>query len=165
MTTTITNSDLIKEVVDGARLNAAVDQVPNQLSEKVVATMETNPKFFRFINTIRRTAGTTGTLTVYTTPTDRDFYLCGLTGTITKNVTSDATLSQINIVPDGYIAVTILEFSQQSLTAESRTLGNDFNIPIKLKRGSTITMDTNQTAGTTTRNIIIWGYTVDASNQ
>jgi len=161
----IYNSDLTKELTEGGKIQVSRDIVPNQLAEKVVPTMEVNPKLFRKINVVKSTVtALTGAITVYTTPTDKDFFLCGLYLTTIKDAASDGT--------DAYISVTFIDGSSGTVmaipgiasTAQIGSLSYTFERPIQLKRGTTVSVVGNTTAGVFRKSAGIIGYTTDIPN-
>jgi len=163
---TIHNSDLFKELRDGARSQQLRDGVlPNQLAEKVVPVMEVNPKILRIINTVKEIGSSaTGNTTIYTTPADRDFFLTSVYLTHTEDATSDGTGVYIQIVlPDG-VTTRVLRFLKTTLTAFNNAMSLPFPRPILLKRNSTIIFVKAFTVGTTNTSGGITGYVVDNSN-
>jgi hypothetical protein len=119
----------------------------------------------RVCNIIRTTTATNATTgTIYTTPTDKDFYLVGLVISLIKDVTSTATNIQIRVTIDGVVQ-TIMNISTLTLTVDTRqsTLGLPF--PIKVDRNTNITINTNSATANITASGGIVGYTVEAGSQ
>jgi hypothetical protein len=44
----IFNSELKKQLIDGAKLQTSKDVIPSQLADKVVPVMEVNPKLLKY---------------------------------------------------------------------------------------------------------------------
>jgi hypothetical protein len=158
----IYNSDLINEIREGGKIQQNVDNIPNQLADKVVPVMEVNPKILRRINIIKAyTSAATGESTVYTTPTDKDFYLVGYSLNSVKNAACDGT----NVYMEGVLstgeAITIDYWLSLTLTADKYNNSMSFSQPILLKRGSVIKVATNFGVGAQTKTALIYGYTVD----
>jgi hypothetical protein len=160
----IHNSDLSKELIKGGRLQVSRDIVPNQLAEKVVPVMEVNPRLLKTSQIVRGNTATNATsATIYTTPTDRDFYLTGASIAVIKDVTSTSTESSIKVTIDGSTQ-RLLSISGITLTAQSSANSINFQNPIKIDRNTTIIV----TNTANTANINAWGnivgYVDDVSN-
>lgn len=157
----IHNTDLFKELKDGGKIQQLHDVIPNQLAEKVVPVMEVNPKFFRRVNVVisSLSAGT-----IYTTPTDKDFYLT-FAHMSAQTVTAGAATCTLAITPFEINAATIILNINLQPTALIDTCHDvttaSFTPPILLKRGTVIT--SAATAGVNKR-FVIAGYTVDNIN-
>lgn len=161
---TIYNSDLSRELIDGAKLQLSRDKIPTELAEKVVPVMEVNPKLLRRVNLIKNVSGTTtGALTVWTTPTDVDFYLTGVLLGVIKDATCDMATSQIavGIIVDG-VSKRAVSIPILTLTAQAHVVNREYTVPVKVDRGTTISSTANAyTAGLCSREVIIQGYTVE----
>lgn len=163
---TINNSELSREIIDGAKIAIGREKVPDQISEKVVAVMECNPKLLRRVNLVRGSSSvTTGTITLFTTPTDTDFYISELNMAFIKDVTCDAATGAvtISVVIDG-VTRNIAGLSTITLTAQSGNLVISFPLPVKLDRTTSITMNGTYTAGVMSRYCSIAGYIVQNAN-
>jgi len=112
------------------------------------------------------TASSGADLTLFTTPTDRDFYIVGYHVTINKNAAcdhaTDGDAVKLNMTPRNQATRTILEVPLITLQAARIDLLYTFEQPVLLARGSTITLDTapTHTAGVFQRNARMWGYSV-----
>jgi len=160
----IYNSDLFKELKDGAKIQQAVDRIPNEIAEKVIPVMEVNPKLLRTINIIKNVYGTaTGNLTVYSVPSNKDFYLVGADISAQEDALSTNTATYIAATIDG-AAVRILQLSKLTLTADSKNGSISFNTPIKIDRGTNITLSNSFGAGAAVKTCTIYGYVIDNSN-
>lgn len=159
---TIYNSQLSQELTDGAKIQVSKDKIPTELAEKVIPVMEVNPKLFRRINVIKAgiALNVTGT-GVYTTPTDKDFYLCGAQLSLIKDVTSTSTFTYLSCTDEYGALQTLLKIVSLSLTPQIDGCTADFTIPIKLKRGSVIGINNFTNVANITSHACIWGYTVD----
>lgn len=158
---TIYNSDLSKELTDGAKIQVSRDSVPNQLAEKVVPVMEVNPKMFRRINFIKN--ATSGG-TVYTTPTDKDFYYVGSNISGANSTASQNSTLNLTVVPEGQAAVSVNALYGRTtviLDVVSVVSNVILPFPIKLAKGSAITANASNWNGL---NLSIFGYFVDNPN-
>lgn len=152
----INNAELTQELIKGAKLFNNDKGIPSQLADKVVPVMEVNPKLLRRINLIRRV---TANGTIYTCPTDKDFFLVSynLGGTCTATGGS-----AITITPKGDVAVvigTLFYSSDVVVTINSQNITQDFSYPILLERGSAIVYA--KTGTTSSVQATIFGYIVD----
>lgn len=159
----IDNSETKKEINDAIRGNAVSNLAPTKVNDSVQPVININPKDYRRCNIVKVGSATNANATIYTTPTDKDFYLVGACISRIKDAASDETFSSIALTIDGDTSSTnILRLSGITLTADSKELSSDFTCPIRLKRGSTITLArTASTAGVLTYSATIWGYTVE----
>jgi len=157
----IHNSELTKELIDGGKIQTAYDPVPKHLAEKVVPVMEVNPKILQPINIfVRGSSAASGTSTIYTTPTDKDFFLCGVSCDMNSDAAADNTYYVLQAtLQDG--TTLDLRWQKTTLTAFNKTAIYNFPKPIKLKKGSTVTIGTTFTVGAATKDVTIWGYLVN----
>jgi hypothetical protein len=159
--TSIKNADTIRELIKGANLQTGFDQIPNELARSIVPTLEVNPAMFRRCNIVRGSSAINATTqTIYTTPTDRDFFLCGCSLNVIKDVTSTTTRSDIICNPDGDTSQSVLRVSCLTLTPQTGQQSQVFPFPIKLKRGSNITVTNDTNVANVTSSGCIVGYTV-----
>jgi hypothetical protein len=162
------NSDLLKELRDASKLQQLSESIPNQLDTKIVPVIEVNPKLLRVVNIIRGTAKTTtGSATIYTTPTDRDFYLTAITFAVTKNAACDVASGRygLQMYIDGAAQV-IGMVSVQTLTASDIATSMTFDTPIKIDRNTSIVTagGVSFTAGAMITTTSILGFTVENTN-
>jgi hypothetical protein len=154
----INNSELIKQVIEGAKINIASEQVPTQLAEKIVPVMEVNPNMLKITNVCKST-DTGGTL--YTTPLNQDFYLTYCNASITLLDAGDKLASvYVTAILDndsGASSVVNSALAQTSalITAANCTSSLSYPAPIKLKRGSVISVTASNTDGL---RVCIGGY-------
>lgn len=104
------------------------------------------------------TNSATGTVTAYTTPTDKDFFLTGIFFSFDKNATADNTTFTISATQDGEVKTLI---SVLSLTTTARQIAQyiPFEKPFKVDRGTAIQHTATFTAGAMSRSVIVHGYT------
>ncbi len=157
---TIYNSDLSKELVDGAKIQQNWDKVPNVLGQTVVPVMEVNPKLLRRCNILRRGTGTNATsTTIYIVPSDKDFYLVSCSLSIIKDATSTSLYSRITCIVDGVTASPIV-ITGLTLTIQNEAISISFPIPIKIDRGTTISLDHSTNVANISGTGCIIGYTI-----
>lgn len=162
---TIYNSQLTKELIEAARIQTGKEYPPSQIADKVVPVMEVNPKLLKICNIVKTATNQTinSNATIYTTPTDSDFYLCGACLQATNDSISQATLQSIKITPDEMNVNTVFVGSWNITgVAKGDSQVIDLNRPIKLKRGTLITTTITGTAvGNCYATGTIWGYTIE----
>jgi len=105
---------------------------------------------------------TTGNSTIYTTPSDKDFYLTGFYISATADVASDCVLYNFQITVDG-VSQRIFSMVKTTLTAFNQTQFVALPIPIKIDRGTAITIGQSFTVGTSTVASAIYGYTEETT--
>jgi hypothetical protein len=98
--------------------------------------------------------------TIYTTPTNADFYLSSCTCGVIKDVTSTSTSSSIIIQING-LAVRVIAIPGLSLTAQQNVTSVSFPIPIKCDRNSTITINSSTAVANILNSGQIIGYLVE----
>jgi len=158
---TIYNSDLSKELQEGGRLSVR-DKMPNELADKVVPVMEVNPKVLRRINWNFAGAATNATSTsLGTISSTKDTYIVAASMSLSKDVTAVTTFVRLNAVMENGQTVVLCPIGCLTLTAETHDMAVSFPFPIKLKKGTSITV----TASSATGNFNVFasavGYEVD----
>jgi hypothetical protein len=150
---TIYNSELSKEIIEGANIAIARDRIPIELAEKVVPVMEVNPKLLKRCNYSGASLGTAGT--ILTAALDRDTFITGGCLSICKIAADTGTNAQLRITSNG-VSFNILLIAGVTLTANNATVAVNLNPPIKADRGTAIT-----TIGANISVVggSIWGYT------
>ncbi len=142
----IYNSDLTKGIAKNAGIQINTDKVPNELAEKIVPTMETNPEILGKINMVYVGSLTNAiAATAFTSESSRDTYLYGVSGSMIKDATATATSLRINILTPNQAEVSVLRFAGLTLTADSKDNAVWFDKPILLNRNTAmrLTSDTN----------------------
>jgi len=161
----IHNSNLTKELTNGAKIQTSFDKVPNEIAEKVVPVMEVNPKLLFNCNKIKQvTSSVTGTTLIYTTPSDKDFYLLGGMFSMNTDAANDSNGANITMVPEGGPTTRFLGFYKVVSIAFDEIITISLNNPIKLGRNTTINIVDSFTAGNSYKQAIIYGYEVDNAN-
>jgi hypothetical protein len=156
----IYNSNLTKQIIDGAKLQQSQGQIPNEIAEKVVPTMEVNPALLRVCNIVVGDVATSTSHGVYTTPADKDFFLVGATLAMSKIVTDSLATCDLTCVPiAGTTSRAILFLPGTTLNQDSNSISISLSTPILLKRSSAITIIKSANNGSVVASIM--GYTVD----
>lgn len=156
----IKKTDLIQEVIEVAGLGT-MDKKPSTLMSSVIPVIDVNPKHARITNVVKQIAtGASGSQTVYTTPSNQDFYLTYLHLSYQCSSTADNTYIQISAPING-ATISLIYCIKNTLTAKEGDLVVTFPQPIKIDRSGTIEHSTSFTAGTVSRSTTIGGYVVN----
>lgn len=159
----IYNSNLTKELIDVAKLQQSKGEIPSELAEKVIPVIDINPKHARVANVVKRTIATNATAqTIYTTPTDKDFYLTSASLAMIKDATATSLFSTIQLIPDGSTStIPILLIPGFTLTAQTGQISLSFPAPIKVAKGTNITINNSTNVGNVSADGCITGYLID----
>jgi len=117
------------------------------------------------INIVRGNRTTaTGSLSVFTTPTDKDFYLTSLSAGMIKDVACDSATGRYDItaVIEG-VSQILDAIPIIALTAQNAMISRSFHVPIKIDRGTAFAFTGTFAAGVCVRTISITGYTVETT--
>lgn len=158
----IDNNETIKELKDAIRGNSVSNVAPNNVSGVVTPVFDINPKSFRVTNIVRRSTVST---TLYTTPTDRDFYLFGYYLDLAHNIAAQSGNITITCTPKGGPQIVIGSLSYATTALIDRDSKNSFvwfEKPILLERNTTIFTDSTGTAAIG-RQYVIFGQQTDAN--
>ena len=163
---TIHNSDVFKEIRDGARIQQLSEVIPSQIADKVVPVMEVNPKMLKYVNIVQRaSSAATGTTAVYTTPTNAEFYLTSIMLSFSATVTNDQVGLYLSAFPfQTLTAVRLLDINVVTLVAQSQTFQKDYTYPIKIEKGTAINLVKAYAAGAGVYSCTICGYTIENPN-
>ena len=154
------NKDVLKRIVETLGLQSSVEKLPTEVIPTIQPVLIANPERIVDINKSSfRTA--TSIETLYTTPTDRDFYLTTAYLSNQSDATADNVTVVLNITLDDGSTDEIILLGKLTTTAFNKAISRSFDVPIKIKRGTTITFGTGFTAGTSITTAGITGYTVD----
>jgi len=122
-------------------------------------------KIFSPCNIVRNGASTaSGSLSVYTTPQDKDFYLTCASFGISKDAVSDISSGGkgLNAFIEG-VSRSIIILPVLTLTAEHDQITINFQPPIKIDRNTSISSNITTTVGSCVRTISIVGYTQETT--
>jgi len=155
------NNEIEKITNQVTNLSRNDGALPTKLSDTIQAVFPVGfqGKYCDIMVNLDRTNSGAGT--VYTTPTDRDFYLTSATLSVSSDVSADTVLYTLDCIPYGSTVVNnLLEVNKQTLTAVSNLITyHDYTFPIRLTRGTAIRIATTKTVGTTVYNGSIVGFT------
>lgn len=157
----IDNTQTKKEIEDAIRGNSVSNLAPTKVSDTVQLVLPINPKDYRRVNIVKTGLATNATsATIYTTPTDKDFFLTSLALSIIKDVTSTSLRTDIAVVIDG-AAQNLLSICSLTLTAQAQNIAQSYHAPIKIDRGTNITVSNTTNVANITARANLTGYTVE----
>lgn len=158
MVTISQNSEIAKRILRDLKISIS-DGVPSQISNQIVPVLISNPE--RTPNIIKQASAINSTSSViYTTPTDRDFYLTNVNIANIKDVTSTSALSYVACLVNGAPSI-IVSVSGLTLTPSSASNTISFPYPIKIDRGTQITVNNSTNIANVSTTASIIGYTID----
>jgi hypothetical protein len=158
---TIRRGTIVQDIINALKLQVG-NILPDQTSDKVVLTYD-------FLNTIYAnvvssgSSASAGALTIYTTPSNKDFYLCSIDFSFSKDATCDVATGRLGI--SAYTAEggakELIALPVITLKAEQQIITLTFPKPILLQRNTSISGSTSYTAGLMSRCGHITGFTVE----
>jgi len=162
----IHNSDLIREIIDGAKLQSN-QGVPQELDNKVIPVMEVNPALLPKGNILVSLAGTAtlSATTAYATLANKRTFVTGASMAFSKDATNDTSTAAwtLTLTPKGKTARVFCGIGKLTLTTEHDSVSVDFP-PIEVEPGTNITRSSfTFTAGTADYVYIIYGYEIELS--
>ena len=160
----INNSQLTRELIDGAKINIVADDVPSRLASAVVPVMETNPKLLNTTIVVKSTAFSNNASTViYTTDANKRFFITGCWLSFVKDVNATTTNISLNVIPKGNTTqfTQLIYFNTTTLTAERDGFGLTFPSPIELEKGSAISVISGTAVGNFYGRGIVMGYYIE----
>jgi len=117
------------------------------------------------VNIVRHnSSSSSGNISLYTTPTDKDFYLTGILLSIVKDATCDVATGTINIntVINGATR-RVADIAVLTTTAQSQSVVVSFPFPLKVDRNVAFTISGTFTVGNMSRTGVLQGYTEEAT--
>lgn len=157
---TIRRGTIVANIIDALKLQVG-NVLPNDTSDKLVLTFDysnsLNCDIVRHSSLV-----TSGSGTLYTVPSDKDFYLKYVTLSVVKDATCDMATGAVGVsaiiggAARGLLAVPVLV-----TTAQNQSTQITFPTPIKIDRGTGITISGTYTAGLMARYTTIGGFTTD----
>jgi len=154
------NKDVLDRIIKELGLQSLAEKLPLDLMTTIQPVLISNPE--RIVNVTRAIFKvTSGASTIFTTPTDRDFFLTYATLNVMADATADSTEYGMDIELASGLGENVIEMNKLSLTAFQNSEGITFNPPVKLSRGSPIRIVQSFSVGASVIGGYIGGYTVD----
>jgi len=153
----INRTDVIQRAVNGLALSTATDKIPNECLDKVQLTYDLNINQINFIDDTSSAVTSSG-LVIYTCSADKDTYLWGISATWQSDVTADNTTLTVSakLFNGSSAGVPVLRMNKFTTTATLLEKSNMFAAPIRLLRGSTITLSNTFSVGASTSAISLF---------
>lgn len=156
----ITNSAPIEAIREKLGIQAARDALPTVSTNYIQPVISADPAFCDVFKSQSTTSSGAGSATIYSTPTDKDFYLTFLRLGYAKSANCDVangTLS-LNVVINGE-TISLMAFPIVNLTLQEQHMALYFDPPLKIDRNSTILQTGHTfTVGTFGRRSAVAGY-------
>lgn len=154
------NNEIDKAISLETSRNAGNIQFPHKVKRSIQPIIDVSPVKNYCDIIVSNLLSNATAVTIYTTPTDRDFFLCGVSMSVIKDVTSTSTRASITAIPFGSTGVVQFSIIQGiTLTAQSDSISSVFNPPIKLARGSIISLNATTNVANISESGTIWGFT------
>lgn len=132
----VNNNETIKELNDAIKGDFVSNIAPKSINNSVQPVININPKDYKIINIVK--SNTSGT--IYATPTNKDFYLRGITLS-GSSITAGLCRININANVQDMGAVDLLQLALQvsaAVPAASDTQIIIYPIPLKITRNTNI---------------------------
>jgi len=155
----IQSKEVIDKISDELKVQPAME-IPRALAKDIQLVYEVNPT--PLIQTISSTVSDGTAITIFTTSAVKDTFMVGLSLSVAKDVLATSLFSRITARPFGQAAN--LEFIR--IRYEPVTVGDfieslSFPHPIKLARGSPISLTNSTAVGSIDTTGIIFFYETD----
>jgi hypothetical protein len=160
-TVPLKNNEVSKSIYQALNLDSS-DEAPNTAVNLLSPTIEVNPILVKFPDVCLYTTGT-GTQTIYTTPTDRDFYLTGAWISAVNGGANTGLLTIIEATINGTNRI-ILGVALIFQVANGQSSTMNFTHPIKVDRGTAILLNNVGTPLNAVGGIIGFTYDNDIYN-
>jgi hypothetical protein len=151
-TTALKNNEIQKSFNIITNVDPASGEIPNRINESIQPVIILNNLIKPCNIAFQNTATNSTNSTIYTTPTNADFYLCSISLGAIKDVTATSTASSISGTIGG-VSTRLVEIPFFTLTAGSGSNSITFNPPLKMDRGTGITVNNT----TSVANVTAWG--------
>lgn len=99
---------------------------------------------------------------VYTTPADRDFYLCGYVLSVLKDASATSTYTLLQVYVNG-TPLNVASLTGLSTTAQNQTVSNALFYPVKIDRNTAISILNQTNVANVTASANILGYISETS--
>lgn len=162
---TIYNSELSKEIQEGAKIQSLDENIPNQLDKLVIPVMEVNPKLLKSSTVLNNTTRTTtgSGITLLAAQPNKEVFISGIMVANVQDVVSDNASITITVVINGANR-NIYKFLKPTLTISNTFHTINFVPALKIDRNTAITFTASFTAGSCTTEFSIFGYFIENPN-
>lgn len=137
------------------QFNLKTGESTNIINDVIIPNIPINPR----VNIVQSNSAFNATsAVVYTTPSDKDFYITACNLSTFRDATATSTQAYLTVYIDG-IMKTIMSISAITLTAGNGEMASAFPYPIKADRGTDIAVRNTTAVGNVRTNAVIMGYT------
>lgn len=152
------NSQVTQEIINALKLDIMVEKLPTAIPVVEVGLKSVKPlESVYLVNT-----NSTGA-TIITAPLDRDMYIVGASLSLIRDGTATATFHELRYSDYNGTLRRLLSLSALTLTANSKDQVIYLNHPIRIQRGSNITVNSSTATGNFVLNSIIFYYLDEVS--
>lgn len=155
MSQRVKNTRIKNYFIDILKLNPLQDVIPDYVRQDIQPVVEIDKPFTNIVR--YGSCVNAAAVSLYTTPTDKDFYLTAAQIAFIKDATATSVRSTIVATVDG-VQQRILDIPQITLTAQTGGLTISFPYPIRIDRGTQILTSGSTTTGNITTDAVIYGY-------
>jgi len=135
------NTQVLEELRNAAKIQpGSRETFPSNLSGSIVPTIELNPKIVANADVRRGIATDTTSTTILTTQTGVDTYITSVALSVLKDAGATSTRSEVLATNSEGKSIQLLTIAGAAATAQSETISITFPHPIKLARGTTVTV-------------------------
>lgn len=155
----INNSELKKNLIEGAKINIVTDAVPSELGKTVVPVMEVNPRLLKITGILGQVQNksTTASGVNLTLGNVKNMFVTALEVSNTQNATCDNVLINVSATIGGKSNTVFYSRVKQTTTAQSTRDFVQFNPPLRIDSGN-VFFNAVFTAGTSVTNLTLFGY-------
>lgn len=140
----VNNSDTIKRILNDAGIQTSIDDVPQELGSKIVPVLISNPER---VGKTGNAGGIGASAVAHTASLIKDTYVTSAHISYSKLNTNTGTVIDFRYTSPEGTTEALLKMSLTTSIADTRDFSVSFPIPIKIKRGSTITANINNATG------------------
>lgn len=159
-----TNNNAITsdELRKAGSIQISVDSVPTKIADTIVPVIECNPKLLRrtdFIKTGNLADATTTTIT--TTPTDKDTFITNIVLSFIKDANATSTAVGVYATTDDGLSQYLIYLPCLTLTAQTQTISFELANPLKLKRGTGVSLVSATAVASISAKATIYGFQIN----
>lgn len=157
----INNFEIVDKIRRLFKLSAS-ENIPNSSGESVNPVLIANPdNFTKVLGSLTRTttAAAPGA-TILTSHATKETYITGIDIAITSDVLADNVAMNVRVTINGALVI-LTNLNKQTLTITNNEARVMFPIPIKIDKGSVVTLVNVFTAGASRTDVSILGYEIE----
>lgn len=158
---TINNTQLLKGLIEKAKIQLSADQVPTQLAEKIVPVIVAEPEKNIFIADLLVSDSAIKT-TIHTCHATKRTFIVGCSLSVSKDAINNSLNTSILASTKGQSENQILIMRYEPTTAGSNMYQEKtFVYPIELEKGSNISMSSSQGTASIDTHATLYLYEVE----